>query len=229
VTTADRRGPRRSLEQSGNSHGVEIGSVSARPLPTRVDTDIRRLVARIRRKSGHLDILVNNAFGGEDGRRHIYSYDVFPFWKHDFDEWWYRLFTAYLRSTLATTFYALPLMLRRRDALIVNTLWWNRGRYLWDLFFDLGSNGVGRMVYGLDLELRTRRISAVGLSPGWTLTEGMAHLSERTKRKLASPVRRASCGIPCDGSGSSSIVGESLRDRRTGATVRVPQCRWSTD
>jgi NAD(P)-dependent dehydrogenase (short-subunit alcohol dehydrogenase family) len=151
------------------------------------DADVRRLVARIRRESGHVDILVNNAFGGEDGRRQIYSYDEFPFWKHDFDEWWYRMFTAYLRSTLATTFYALPLMLRRRDGLIVNTLWWNRGRYLWDLFFDLGSNGVGRMVYGLDLELRTRRITAVGLSPGWTLTEGMTHLPEKTKRKLASP------------------------------------------
>ena len=151
------------------------------------DADIRRLMNRIRRERGHLDILVNNAFGGADGRHDILSYDEFPFWKHDFDAWWHRMFTAYLRSTLATTFCALPLMLRRRDGLIVNTLWWNRGKYLWEMFFDLSSNGVGRMVYGLDLELRTRGITAVGVSPGWTLTEAMAHYSSRKKRKLASP------------------------------------------
>lgn len=151
------------------------------------DESTRQLVARIRRESGHVDIVVNNAFGGADGQHDILSYDAFPFWKHAFDEWWYRMFTAYLRSTLSTTFYTLPLMLRRRNGLIVNTLWWNRGRYLWEMFFDLSSNGVGRMVYGLDLELRTRGITAVGLSPGWTLTEAMAHYSEEKKRKLASP------------------------------------------
>ncbi len=142
---------------------------------------------RIRSESGRLDILVNNAFGGEDGRRPILTYDEVPFWKHDFDEWWYRMFTAYLRSTLVTTYYALPLMRRRRTGLIVNTLWWNRGRYLYDLFFDLASGAVGRMAYGLDLELRSDRITVVGLSPGWTLTEAMTRLSDKVKATLASP------------------------------------------
>lgn len=193
VTGRTVRGRKSRWGVPGTIHDTadEVSARGGTGIPVRCDhskdADIRRLVARISRESGHVDILVNNAFGGADGRRHMLSYDAFPFWKHDFDEWWYRLFTAYLRSTLATTLYALPLMLRRPDGLIVNTLWWNRGRYLWDLFFDLASNGVGRMVYGLDLELRTRGITAVGLSPGWTLTEGMAHHAEKTKRKLASP------------------------------------------
>jgi NAD(P)-dependent dehydrogenase (short-subunit alcohol dehydrogenase family) len=149
------------------------------------DADIRRLMARVRREQGRVDILVNNAFGGEDGRKPIISYDEVPFWEHDFDEWWYRMFTAYLRATMATTFYAIPIL--RRGGLIVNTLWWNRGRYLWDLFFDLASASVGRMAYGLDLELRPKRITVVGLSPGWTLTEAMADLSPQVKARLASP------------------------------------------
>ncbi len=151
------------------------------------DRETRQLMDRIRSESGRLDILVNNAFGGEDGRRPILTYDEVPFWKHDFDEWWYRMFTAYLRSTLVTTYYALPLMRRRRTGLIVNTLWWNRGRYLYDLFFDLASGAVGRMAYGLDLELRSDRITVVGLSPGWTLTEAMTRLSDKVKATLASP------------------------------------------
>ncbi len=193
VTGRTTRGHNSRWGIAGTIHDTadEVSARGGVGIPVRCDhskdEDTRKLVNRIRRESGRVDILVNNAFGGADGQHDIISYDAFPFWKHDFDEWWYRMFTAYLRSTLATTFYTLPLMLRRRDGLIVNTLWWNRGRYLWEMFFDLSSNGVGRMVYGLDLELRTRGITAVGLSPGWTRTEAMAHYSEEKKRKLASP------------------------------------------
>jgi NAD(P)-dependent dehydrogenase (short-subunit alcohol dehydrogenase family) len=130
---------------------------------------------------------VNNAFGGEDGSRPIVTHDGFPFWKHDFDEWWYRMFTAYLRSDLVTTYHALPMMCRRRGGLIINTLWWNRGRYLCDLFFDLASAAMGRMAYGLDLELRPKGVTILGLSPGWTRTEHMSHLPPSVLRKLPSP------------------------------------------
>jgi NAD(P)-dependent dehydrogenase (short-subunit alcohol dehydrogenase family) len=151
------------------------------------DPQTRAAIHRIARRSGRLDILVNNAFGGEDGKRPIISYDEYPFWKHDFDEWWYRMFTAYLRSGMATTYHAIPLIRKTRGGLIVNTLWWNRGRYLWDLFFDLSSCAVGRMAYGLDLELSSREVTVVGISPGWTRTENMSHLPEKVLRKTASP------------------------------------------
>jgi NAD(P)-dependent dehydrogenase (short-subunit alcohol dehydrogenase family) len=160
-------------------------------VPVRVDhtrdQETKRLIARIRQREGRLDILVNNAFGGEDGSRGIVTYDGFPYWKHDFDEWWYRMFTAYLRSDLATTYYALPLMLRRRGGLIVNTLWWNRGRYLCDLFFDVASAAVGRMAYGLAIELLPKGINVIGVSPGWTRTEAMSDLPEPVLRRIASP------------------------------------------
>lgn len=151
------------------------------------DADVRRLISTVRKRSRRLDILVNNAFGGEEGRRKIVSYDALPFWKHDFDEWWYRMFSAYLRSTLVTTFYAIPLMRPRRGGLVVNTLWWNRERYLWDLFFDVASAGVGRMVYGLSKELLPRKIAAVAVSPGWTRTERMTDVPPRVLKKLQSP------------------------------------------
>ncbi len=152
------------------------------------DADIRRLVAAIRRRAGRLDILVNNVFGGEEGRQKIVTYDGFPFWKHNFDEWWYRMFSAYLRATLATTYYAMPLMMQTKGGLIVNTLWWNRNRYLTDLFFDVASAGVGRMVYGLALELSRNKIAAVAVSPGWTRTERMTDVPTTVlHRKAHSP------------------------------------------
>jgi NAD(P)-dependent dehydrogenase (short-subunit alcohol dehydrogenase family) len=145
----------------------EVTARGGKGIPVRCDhskdSDTKRLISFVARRERHLDILVSNAFGGEEGRKKILSYDGHPFWKHDFDEWWYRMFTAYLRSTFTTTFYALPLMLRKpANGLIVNTLWWNRNRYLWDLFFDVASSGVGRMVYGLSKEIFPKKITAVG-------------------------------------------------------------------
>jgi NAD(P)-dependent dehydrogenase (short-subunit alcohol dehydrogenase family) len=174
---------------------------------------------RIRRREGRLDLLVNNAFGGEEGRRQIVTYDEVPFWKHDFDEWWYRMFEAYLRSSLAVTFHALPVMLRRRGGLVVNTLWWNRGRYLSDLFFDVASAGVGRMVYGLSRELTPKRIAAVAISPGWTRTERMAEVPpDVLKRETQSPeyVGRAVVHLALD----RRVLEKSGRVLEVGALAR---------
>jgi NAD(P)-dependent dehydrogenase (short-subunit alcohol dehydrogenase family) len=183
------------------------------------DEDTKRLLDRIKSREGRLDILVNNSFGGEDGRKKIVTYDERPFWKHNFDEWWYRMFAAYLRSTLATTHQALPLMLSRRKGLIVNTLWWNRGVYLCDLFFDVASTAVGRMNYGLAIELRPHGIAVVGVSPGWTRTEAMADLPKKILRELPSPeyVGRAVVSLALDPkvlqkSGSVFEVGALARE-----------------
>ncbi len=182
-----RWGVRGTIHETAN----EVSRRGGVGIPIRVDhtrdSDVRRLIGQIERRSGRLDLLVNNVFGGEDGKRPIISYDELPYWKHDFDEWWRRMFSQYLRAQMVTSFYAIPLMRRRRGGLVVNTLWWNRGRYLWDLFFDLASCAVGRMAYGLDLELRSRAITVVGLSPGWTRTEAMDRLSPKVLAKLASP------------------------------------------
>jgi NAD(P)-dependent dehydrogenase (short-subunit alcohol dehydrogenase family) len=182
------RGPPGTIQDTADA----VEARGGRGIPVRCDhtrdADTRRLVSRVRRCEGRLDILVNNAFGGEEGKQQIVTYDGFPFWKHDFQEWWHRMFESYLRAAFATTYYALPLMMERKGGLIVNTLWWNRDRYLCDLFFDVASAGVGRMQYGLGLELRRSRIAAVAVSPGWTRTERMTDVPrEFLDREAQSP------------------------------------------
>jgi NAD(P)-dependent dehydrogenase (short-subunit alcohol dehydrogenase family) len=179
----------------------QVTARGGRGIPVRCDHsrdgDTKRLFSAIRRSEGRLDLLVNNAFGGEEGRRQIVTYDSFPFWKHDFDEWWHRMVTSYLRATMSTTYHALPLMVSRKGGLIVNTLWWNRGKYLCDLFFDVASVAVGRMVYGLALELRGRRLAAVAVSPGWTRTERMTDVPTRVLQAKAQSPEYVGRAIAC--------------------------------
>jgi NAD(P)-dependent dehydrogenase (short-subunit alcohol dehydrogenase family) len=204
----------------------EVTARGGKGIPVRCDhtrdADTRRLFSLVARREGRLDLLVNNAFGGEEGRRQIVTYDGFPFWKHDFEEWWRRMVSAYLRSTMATTFYALPLMLRRKGGLIVNTLWWNRGRYLCDLFFDVASAAVGRMVYGLALELGPRGVAAVAVSPGWTRTERMANVPTKVLKAQAQSPEYIGRAIAClaldpkilDKSGRVMEVGQLAKEYR---------------
>lgn len=171
--------------------GEEIEKNGGVAIPVRSDhtnnSEVRSLVKRIESDEGHLDLLVNNVFGGEEGKKEISSLKEHPFWEHDMKEWWYRMFTAYLRAHINTSLYAIPLMFKSKRGLIVSTLWWNRGKYLDDLFFDVSSAGVSRMVYDLSIELEGKNVYSVALSPGWTLTERMPNLTEDQLKQTHSP------------------------------------------
>jgi len=57
--------------------------------------------------------------------------------------------------------------------LIVNTTFWDRGKCLASLPYDLAKNAVNRLVYDMALELREYGVSAVAVSPGWMRTEAV--------------------------------------------------------
>lgn len=88
---------------------------------------------------------------------------------------------------MSTNLFAIPLLNKSKKALIVSTLWWNRGQYLDDLFFDVASAGVSRMAYDLSIELEETNVFTVALSPGWTLTERMTNLTEDEIKQTHSP------------------------------------------
>lgn len=169
----------------------EITNNGGKVIPIRCDhtkdSEVKALMERIQSTEGHIDLLVNNVFGGEEGERLISSRKEHPFWEHDMEEWWYRMFTAYLRAHINTSLFAIPLLMKSKRALIVSTLWWNRGKYLDDLFFDVASAGVSRLSYDLSIELEETNVFSVALSPGWTLTERMTNLTEDEIRQTHSP------------------------------------------
>ena len=135
-----------------------------------VDTDVAALFDRVRQEQDRLDLLVNNVWGGYE------NYDGAgfdgPFWEQPL--WrWDRMFTAGARAHFTASRLAAPLMISQGHRLIVNTTFWDRGKYLSNLPYDLAKTAINRMAYGMALELRPHNVAAVALSPGWMRTEAV--------------------------------------------------------
>jgi NAD(P)-dependent dehydrogenase (short-subunit alcohol dehydrogenase family) len=132
------------------------------------DQQVEALFHRIRGEQGRLNLLVNNVWGGYE------QYDVrgfvAPFWEQPLRHW-NGMFTAGLRAHLVACQLATPLMLPGRKGLIVATTFWDRDKYLRNLFYDVAKAAVHRLMLGVATELRSHGIAAVALSPGFVRTE----------------------------------------------------------
>lgn len=133
-----------------------------------VDNDVQALFQRVREEQGRLDLLVNNVWGGYEQ----YEFEGFqaPFWEQPLRHW-HGMFEAGLRAHLVASRYAAPLMVAERRGLIINTVAWDRDKYLGNLFYDVAKAAIIRMSYGMSIELRQHGVAALALAPGFVRTE----------------------------------------------------------
>jgi NAD(P)-dependent dehydrogenase (short-subunit alcohol dehydrogenase family) len=136
-----------------------------------VDSDVEALFARVQREQGHLDLLVNNAWGGYE--QHDYKTFGDPFHEQPLRHW-DGMFTAGVRAALVSSRFAALLMLPQRHGLIVNITAWEREKFLVNVFYDVAKNAINRMIYGIARELKPHNIAAVALAPGFMRTERVA-------------------------------------------------------
>jgi NAD(P)-dependent dehydrogenase (short-subunit alcohol dehydrogenase family) len=133
-----------------------------------VDNDVLALFQRVQEEQCRLDLLVNNVWGGYEQ----YEFEGFtaPFWDQPLRHW-QGMFEAGLRAHLVASRYAVPLMLTQPGGLIINTVAWDRGMYLGNLFYDVAKAAIVRMSYGMAEELRPHGVAALSLAPGFVRTE----------------------------------------------------------
>ncbi|HST40407.1 MAG TPA: SDR family oxidoreductase [Conexibacter sp.] len=136
-----------------------------------VPEQVRALVERIEREQGRLDLLVNNAWGGD---RYI-GWNR-PVWEHDL-EGGLRQFRLALDSHAITSHFALRLLIRRPGGLVVEmtdgTLDYNATHYRETYFLDVAKWAVLRMAFVQAHELKPHGATAVVVSPGWLRSESM--------------------------------------------------------
>jgi len=181
------------------------------------DEQVRALFDRIRDEQGRLDVLVANAWGGYMPYPEHNEWWSKPFWEQSMDRW-DGMFTAGLRSHLATCLFGLPLLRETGYGLVVLTTFTRGRRYLGNVFYDVAKNAVCRLVTALAEETKDTDLAVVGVSPGWMAVERMTGLSDRQQAEMESVtyIGRAVCALACDPavsrrSGQTLAVGDLAR------------------
>ena len=101
-----------------------------------VPEDVRQLVDRIRREHGRLDILINDVWGGDE----LTEWGK-PLWEHSLDKGLLMQQRA-VHSHIITSHFAIPLMLDRDNALIVEVTDGVGSGYRGNVFYDLAKAGT---------------------------------------------------------------------------------------
>jgi len=129
---------------------------------------VAALVERIRtERSGRLDLLVNDIWGGDPlavwGR---------PFWEHPLDDG-LRMQRLAVWTHAITSWHAVPLMVARGKGLVVEITDGAGAGYRGSFFYDLAKSSVIRLALAQSHELRPHGVAAVALTPGFLRSEAM--------------------------------------------------------
>jgi NAD(P)-dependent dehydrogenase (short-subunit alcohol dehydrogenase family) len=150
---------------------TEAGGTGISAVTDHLDpAQVRALVERIDREQGRLDVLVNDVWGGDP----LTEWDK-TLWEHDLDGG-LRLLRLAVDTHIITSRYALPLLIRREDGLVVEitdgTAAGSEG-YRGSFYYDLAKASVIRMALAQAEELRPHGGTAVAVSPGFLRSEAM--------------------------------------------------------
>jgi NAD(P)-dependent dehydrogenase (short-subunit alcohol dehydrogenase family) len=152
-----------------------VTAAGGRGVPAQVDhavpEEVAALVSRIEAESGRLDVLVNDVWGGEKS----FQWNT-PLWEQDLEQG-LRLVRGAVETHLITSVLALPLMVRRPGALVVEvtdgTAAYNAEHHRVSVFYDLAKAAVLRLAFSQAHELRAVGGTAVAVTPGWLRSEMM--------------------------------------------------------
>ena len=149
------------------------------------------LTDRIRRDHGHVDVLVNDIWGGELLKGGPADWNT-PIWELELDDG-LRILRLAIDTHLITSHHLLPLLVTEPGGLVVEvtdgTAEHNASRYRISVFYDLAKIAVNRLAFSQGHELEPFGATAVAVTPGWLRSEMMLEafgVSEENWREFVS-------------------------------------------
>jgi NAD(P)-dependent dehydrogenase (short-subunit alcohol dehydrogenase family) len=175
-----------------------VTSLGGTGVPVQVDhldvEQVRRLAERLRTEHGHIDVLVNDIWGGEELKGGPADWNT-PIWRHDLDKG-LRILRLAIDTHLITSHFLLPLLIERPGGLLLEvtdgTLDYNARNYRISVYYDLAKVSVNRLAFSQGHELAARHATAVAITPGWLRSEIMLEhfgVTETTWRDALDPER----------------------------------------
>jgi NAD(P)-dependent dehydrogenase (short-subunit alcohol dehydrogenase family) len=162
-----------TIEDTADLVTAAGGTGIAVPTDHLVPEQVERLVARIDAEQGHLDVLVNDIWGGE----YLAEWDK-PVWEHSLTDG-LRILRLAVDTHLVTARYAFPLLIKRRSGLVVEvtdgTAEYNAAHYRLNVYYDLAKIAPIRLAHSWAHELGPHGATAVAITPGWLRSEIMLH------------------------------------------------------
>jgi NAD(P)-dependent dehydrogenase (short-subunit alcohol dehydrogenase family) len=161
------------------------------------------LAERIRTRYGHVDVLVNDIWGGELLKGGPAQWNT-PIWKHDLGDG-LRILRLAIDTHLITSHHLLPLLVDKPGGLLVEvtdgTADYNASHYRISAFYDLAKVAVARLAFSQGHELVPHGATAVAITPGWLRSEMMLDnfgVTEERWRDALAPTRAGGHTAPAD-------------------------------
>jgi NAD(P)-dependent dehydrogenase (short-subunit alcohol dehydrogenase family) len=156
-----------------------VTSLGGRGIAVAVDhldhAQVEQLADRVRGDHGHVDILVNDIWGGELLKGGPAQWNT-PIWEHDLDDG-LRILRLAVETHLVTSHFLLPLVVDRPGGLLVEvtdgTTRYNASNYRISVYYDLAKVAVNRLAFSQGHELAGHDGTAVSITPGFLRSEMM--------------------------------------------------------
>ncbi len=162
------------------------------------DDEVKSIFEKIKNEEGHLDILVNNAWGGYNRLRNRKKYPGYkwkdPFWLQP-PEIWDDMFDVGVRSNYIASIFAAQMMVEQRNGLIVNISFFAGKKYYGNVPYGVSKAAVDRLAKDIAVELRPYGVSSVSLYPGHVIEQKKGH---NPKRESALFIGRAVAALASD-------------------------------
>jgi dehydrogenase/reductase SDR family member 1 len=135
------------------------------------DSEVEAVFHRIANERDHLDILVNNVWGGYENMVENGEFTwMLPFWKQPL--WrWDAMFAAGVRASYVASVHAARLMVAQQNGLIVNISFWAAQKHIGNVAYGVSKAATDKMTADMAHELREHTIAVLSLYPGLVRTE----------------------------------------------------------
>lgn len=159
---------------------VERLGGQAIPIPCdhRDDAQVDTLLGRIMSEHGHLDLLVNNVWGGYE---HLILDDQYvdnlPFWEQPIERW-DSMCAAGVRAHYVASVLAAKRMTEQRSGLIVTISFWAAQKFLGSPAYGTAKAADDKLIRDMAHQLRDYHVAAVSLYPGLVRTENVLRFAE---------------------------------------------------